>query len=54
MQYFYMGPSMGTADGLPSVPNAAVDLMASDVEVWCEPSRTTLKSVIAYLAVQRI
>ena len=39
-QAFYMGPSIGSGDDLPAVPNAAIDLMASDAEVWREPSRT--------------
>ena len=38
-QAFYMGSSMGTGDDLPAVPNAAVDLIACDTEVWCEPPR---------------
>ena len=42
---------MGSRDDLPAVPNAAVDLIACDTEVWCKPSRTTL---IGYLAVQRV
>ena len=36
---FYMGSSMGTGDDSPAVPNAAVDHIARDAEVWCEPSR---------------
>ena len=50
-QTFYMGSSISTGDDLPAVPNPAVDLIACDGEVWCEPSRTTL---IGYLAVQRV
>ena len=38
-QAFYIGSSMGTGDDLPAMPNAAVDHIACDAEVWCEHSR---------------
>ena len=37
-----MGPSMGSGVDPPSMTNTAVDHIASDTEVWCEPLRTTL------------
>ena len=39
-QAFYMGSSMGSRYDLSAVPNAAVDHIACDGEVWGEPSRT--------------
>jgi len=38
-QAFHMGPSISTGDDLPAVPNAAVDHITCDAEVWFEPSR---------------
>ena len=40
-QDFDMGPSMGTGVDPPAMNNAAVDHMACDTEVWCEPSGRT-------------
>ena len=37
-QAFHMGPSISTGDDLPSVPNAAVDHITCDAEVWFEHS----------------
>ena len=37
-QAFYMGPSMGSGADPPAMTNTAVDHIACDTEVWCEPS----------------
>ena len=41
-QSFHMGPSVGTGADPPAMTNTAVDHMACDTEVWCEPSRAPL------------
>ena len=53
-QAFDMGPSMGSRGDPPAMTHTAVDHMACDTEVWCEPSRTTLKIGNAHLALQRV
>ena len=39
-QAFDMGPSMGSRGDPPTMTHTAVDHMACDTEVWCEPSQT--------------